>query len=113
MTRVWNFCNRTAWAGNIRKLQNVIERSVIISDSENLSIEESWLARRAPVADSSSPPVTEKLVIQEREMIEAALAESNGRVSGPRGTAARLGIPQSTLDSKIKAVKINKPFRKT
>jgi transcriptional regulator with PAS, ATPase and Fis domain len=97
-----------AWPGNIRELQNVIERSVIISDSENLSVDESWLAGRAPAADSATAPLAEKLAAQEREMIEAALAESNGRVSGPRGAAAKLGIPQSTLDSKIKALKINK-----
>jgi transcriptional regulator with PAS, ATPase and Fis domain len=96
------------WPGNIRELQNVIERSVIISDSENLSIDEIWLAGRASVSDTASAPLTEKLTTQEREMIEAALAESNGRVSGPRGAAAKLGIPQSTLDSKIKALKIDK-----
>jgi transcriptional regulator with GAF, ATPase, and Fis domain len=96
------------WPGNIRELQNVIERSVIISDSENLSIDESWLPRRTPVTDTAARPLTQKLAAQEREMIEAALAETNGRVSGPRGAAARLGIPQSTLDSKIKALKINK-----
>jgi transcriptional regulator with GAF, ATPase, and Fis domain len=96
------------WPGNIRELQNVIERSVIISDSENLSVDESWLAGRKSAAEITSPPLTEKLAMQEREMIEAALAESNGRVSGPRGAAAKLGIPQSTLDSKIKALKINK-----
>jgi transcriptional regulator with GAF, ATPase, and Fis domain len=97
-----------AWPGNIRELQNVIERSVIISDSESLSVDESWLSGRRPIADSSSPPLTEKLAAKEREMIEAALSESEGRVSGPRGAAAKLGIPQSTLDSKIKALKINK-----
>jgi transcriptional regulator with GAF, ATPase, and Fis domain len=96
------------WPGNIRELQNVIERSVIISDSENLSIDESWLAGPSGSTDSSIQPFSEKLVAQEREMIESALAESNGRVSGPRGAAAKLGIPQSTLDSKIKALKINK-----
>jgi transcriptional regulator with GAF, ATPase, and Fis domain len=97
-----------AWPGNIRELQNVIERSVIISDSENLSVDETWLAGRKSSADTSNPPLTEKLVAQEREMIEAALAATQGRVSGPRGAAARLGIPQSTLDSKIKALKIDK-----
>jgi formate hydrogenlyase transcriptional activator len=102
-----------AWPGNIRELQNVIERSVIICDSENLSVDESWFGRRAAPADSSSQPLSEKLAAQEKEMIEAALAESNGRVSGPSGAAAKLGIPQSTLDSKIKSLKINKHrFRK-
>jgi transcriptional regulator with PAS, ATPase and Fis domain len=96
------------WAGNIRELQNVIERSVIISDSENLCIDESWFAGQSANTDSGIQPFSEKLATQEREMIEAALAESNGRVSGPRGAAAKLGIPQSTLDSIIKALKINK-----
>jgi len=102
-----------AWPGNIRELQNVIERSVIICDSENLSVDESWLGRRARSNDSPIQPLSEKLATQEKEMIEAALAESNGRVSGPSGAAAKLGIPQSTLDSKIKSMKINKlKFRK-
>ena len=102
------------WPGNIRELQNVIERSVIISDSENLSIDESWFAGQPATTDSAIQPFSEKLVAQEREMIEFALAESNGKVSGPRGAAARLGIPQSTLDSKIKALKINKQrFRRS
>ena len=95
------------WPGNIRELQNVIERSVIICDSENLSIDESWLAKSS-TTHSVMQPLSQKLATQEREMIEAALAETNGRVSGPQGAAAKLGIPQSTLDSKIKAFKINK-----
>jgi transcriptional regulator with GAF, ATPase, and Fis domain len=97
-----------AWPGNIRELQNVIERSVIISESENLGIDESWFARQPTSIDSRIRPFSETLATQEREMIEAALAECNGRISGPRGAAAKLGIPQSTLDSKIKALKINK-----
>jgi DNA-binding NtrC family response regulator len=102
-----------AWPGNIRELQNVIERSVIICDSENLSVDETWLGRRALPADSLAQPLSERLASQEKELIEAALAESKGRVSGPSGAAARLGIPQSTLDSKIKSLKINKQrFRK-
>ena len=102
-----------SWPGNIRELQNVIERSVIISDSENLTIDESWVAGPEPLAAAAAQPLSEKLAAQEREMIEAALAESNGRVSGPRGAAAKLGIPQSTLDSKIKSLKIDKyRFRK-
>jgi transcriptional regulator with PAS, ATPase and Fis domain len=102
------------WPGNIRELQNVIERSVIVSDSENLSVDESWLGKRPTVADSPARRLSERLTFQEKEMIEAALAASNGRVSGPSGAAARLGIPQSTLDSKIKSLKINKhQFRKS
>src|ERR1700758_1549307 len=101
------------WPGNIRELQNVIERSVVICDTDTLFVDESWLGRRTPVAAEAALPLTEKLSVQERQMIEAALADSNGRVSGPRGAAAKLGIPQSTLDSKIKALKIDKQrFRK-
>jgi transcriptional regulator with PAS, ATPase and Fis domain len=96
------------WPGNIRELQNVIERSVIVCDSENLSIDESWLGWRPMTADSPAQRLSERLASQEKEMIEAALAASNGRVSGTSGAAARLGIPQSTLDSKIKSLKINK-----
>lgn len=97
-----------SWPGNIRELQNVIERSVIVCDSANLSVDESWLGHASRSGISPAQPLSEKLASQEMELIEAALAESNGRVSGPRGAAARLGIPQSTLDSKIKALKINK-----
>ena len=96
------------WPGNIRELQNVIERSVIISDSENLYIDESWFTGPSGTTDSAIQPFSEKLATQEREMIESALAESYGKVSGPRGAAAKLGIPQSTLDSKIKSLKIDK-----
>jgi transcriptional regulator with PAS, ATPase and Fis domain len=102
------------WPGNIRELQNVIERSVIVCDSENLSVDESWLGKRPTAAGSSAKPLSERLASQEKEMIEAALAASNGRISGPSGAAARLGIPQSTLDSKIKSLKIDKhQFRKS
>ena len=102
------------WPGNIRELQNVIERSVIVCDSENLSVDESWLGQRTLAADSPAQPLSDRLASQERELIEAALAASHGKVSGPSGAAAKLGIPQSTLDSKIKSLKINKQqFRKS
>ena len=96
-----------SWPGNIRELQNVIERSVVVCEKEVFSVDESWLSRD-PSSDSASQPLSEKIAAQEKEMIEAALAESKGRVSGPSGAAAKLGIPQSTLDSKIKSLKINK-----
>jgi transcriptional regulator with GAF, ATPase, and Fis domain len=103
-----------AWPGNIRELQNVIERSVIVCDTANLSVDESWLERGARSSATPAQPLTQRLAAQEKELIEAALAGSNGRVSGPSGAAARLGIPQSTLDSKIKSLKINKhQFRKS
>lgn len=93
-----------SWPGNIRELQNVIERSVILCDSENFSVDESWLSAQP----RSSRPLTEELVSQEKECIEAALGECKGRVSGPVGAAAKLGMPPSTLDSKIRALKIDK-----
>jgi len=103
-----------SWPGNIRELQNVIERSVIVCDTQNLSVDESWFGRGARSSAAPAQPLTERLTAQEKELIEAALAESKGRISGPSGAAARLGIPQSTLDSKIKSLKINKhQFRKS
>jgi PAS domain S-box-containing protein len=101
------------WPGNIRELQNVIERSVIVCDTENFTVDESWLS---PNLDISSEPSRTLLKIpasQEKLAIEAALAEARGRVSGPSGAAARLGIPPSTLDSKIKVLQINKHRFKT
>jgi transcriptional regulator with GAF, ATPase, and Fis domain len=97
------------WPGNIRELQNVIERSVIVCDTENFSVDESWLSRQ-PLASmpKSQPELPRKLATREKEMIEAALRESGGRVSGPSGAAIRLGIPGSTLDSKIRSLKIDK-----
>jgi len=92
------------WPGNIRELQNVIERSVILCDTEDFSVDESWLSHER----TSSRPLADELVTQEKEIIEAALAQTSGRVSGPAGAAARLGMPASTLDSKIKSLKINK-----
>jgi PAS domain S-box-containing protein len=97
------------WPGNIRELQNVIERSVIVSDTEVFSVDESWLSRRFSAAAPEirrdpfrRPPAEEKATI------EAALRECGGRVYGPAGAAEKLGIPRSTLESKIRTLKINK-----
>jgi formate hydrogenlyase transcriptional activator len=97
------------WPGNIRELQNVIERSVVVCETENFSVDESWLSRK-PLANSpkSQLELSEKLAAQEKEMIEAALRESGGRVSGPSGAAAKLGLHRSTLESKIMSLRINK-----
>jgi PAS domain S-box-containing protein len=100
------------WPGNIRELQNVIERSVILCSGEVFSVDESWLSKgscgAASRVQTPAPPKVEAEDCSEREIIEAALAESRGRVSGPSGAAARLGIPPSTLDHRIKALKIDK-----
>jgi transcriptional regulator with GAF, ATPase, and Fis domain len=98
------------WPGNIRELQNVIERSLIVSSGDIFSVDESWLSK-----ESSQPPsqvqVSRPMEGEsrgEREIIEAALAESRGRIAGPSGAAAKLRIPPSTLESKIKVLKIRK-----
>ncbi len=100
------------WPGNIRELQNVIERSVILCSSEVFSVDESWLSKGSSGAASRvqtpAPLKVEAEPRSEREIIEAALAESRGRVSGPSGAAATLGIPPSSLDHRIKALKIDK-----
>jgi DNA-binding NtrC family response regulator len=102
------------WPGNIRELQNVIERSVIVCETENFSVDESWLSRK-PVASgpTSQPELPQRLAAQEKEMIEAALSESEGRVYGPSGAATKLGMPRSTLESKIRSLKIDKNRFKT
>jgi PAS domain S-box-containing protein len=97
------------WPGNIRELQNVIERSVIVCDTENFSVDESWLSQQPLVGEpKGQQELSRRLAAQEKEMIEAALRESGGRVSGPSGAAVKLGIPGSTLDSKIRSLKIDK-----
>jgi transcriptional regulator with GAF, ATPase, and Fis domain len=97
-----------SWPGNIRELQNVIERGVIVCETETLVIDENWLPRNAAKTPVLSRPLSEELLAREKERIEAALAETRGRVSGASGAAAKLGIPPSTLDSKIRSVKINR-----
>jgi PAS domain S-box-containing protein len=98
------------WPGNIRELQNVIERSVIVSSGDVFFVDESWLSKESsqPAFRVQAPQSSEDELRTEREVIEAALAESRGRVSGPSGAAAKLGIPPTTLDYKIKALKIRK-----
>ena len=96
------------WPGNIRELQNVIERSVIVCETETFSIDESWLSQKTPSTQPGDQPLSDQLVTQEKSIIEAALAEARGRVSGPSGAAAKLGLPPSTLESKIRSLKISK-----
>jgi transcriptional regulator with GAF, ATPase, and Fis domain len=98
------------WPGNIRELQNVIERSIILSTADVFSVDELWLSRKTSQgADRVEPPPALNVEPRsEREIIEAALAETRGRVSGPSGAAAKLRIPPSTLETRIKALKIDK-----
>ncbi len=95
------------WPGNIRELQNVIERSAILSAGDVFSIDEAWVRRELP-RSRAIPPLTSSMADREREMIEAALLESDGRVAGPSGAAAKLGVPRQTLDSKIASLQISK-----
>jgi len=102
-----------SWPGNIRELQNVIERSVILSESGVFAVDESWFAAQPPASNGPKTSLNKRILDHEREMIEAALAEANGRVSGSSGAAAKLGIPASTLESKIKSLGITKAKFKT
>jgi PAS domain S-box-containing protein len=99
-----------SWPGNIRELQNVIERSLIVSSGHVFSVDESWLSKESsqPASRAQISPALEGEQREEREIIEAALAESRGRVSGSSGAATKLKIPASTLESRIKALKIRK-----
>jgi transcriptional regulator with GAF, ATPase, and Fis domain len=86
----------------------VVERSVIVCETENFTVDERWLSRRLEQPSEAERPIFRMPPSEERKTIEAALADAGGRVAGPSGAAAKLGIPPSTLDSKIKAFKINK-----
>jgi PAS domain S-box-containing protein len=94
------------WPGNVRELQNVIERSVIVCDTDEFIVDESWLSTRPPV--DGPVALSGTLAAHEKAIIEEALRASGGRVFGPSGAAARLGIPRSTLESKIRTLRINK-----
>jgi PAS domain S-box-containing protein len=107
-TRSLEACERYSWPGNIRELQNIVERSVILCSGDTFAIDEGWLSEQVPALPDGASPLPDALQDQEKGMIEAALASSKGRVAGPRGAAAKLGIPASTLESKIKQLGIDK-----
>ena len=98
------------WPGNVRELQNIIERSVILCETENLSVDQSWFSQAILTAPPSRPLSDQT---DEKQIIEAALAQTRGRVSGPSGAAFMLGMPASTLESKIRSLKIDKYQFKT
>jgi formate hydrogenlyase transcriptional activator len=101
------------WPGNVRELQNVIERAVILSDGETFSVDETWLTPVTPKVATSTAPLVANLMDHEKEMIENALREAEGLISGPTGAATKLGIPRQTLESKIRKLGINRHAFKT
>ena len=96
------------WPGNIRDLQNVVERAVILSEGETFFVDETWLTHVAPKLAATTAPLVADLVEHEREILEAALRESEGVVGGPSGAAVKLGVPRQTLESKIRKLGINR-----
>ena len=96
------------WPGNVRELQNVVERAVILSDCDTFAVDEAWLRKEESELPQVSTPLSGALLQQERDIIEEALAASHGRVAGPAGAAAKLGVNARTLDSKIKRLGIDK-----
>ncbi|HWC97760.1 MAG TPA: sigma 54-interacting transcriptional regulator [Candidatus Sulfopaludibacter sp.] len=101
-------CQSYPWPGNIRELQNIIERSVILCNGDTFWVDEAWFSSHEPSPSMSPGPLQETLQNQEKEIIEAALAQCKGKVAGPNGAAVKLGIPRSTLDWKIRQLKIRK-----
>ena len=101
------------WPGNIRELQNVIERAVVLCEGETFTVDETWLKRESPSSSGPTEPLVAHLSEREKELIEAALAESRGQMSGPTGAAAKLGIPRQTLDWKIRRLGIDRHRFKT
>jgi formate hydrogenlyase transcriptional activator len=101
-------CQSYQWPGSIRELQNIVERSVILCAGETFCVDEAWLSSQDTPRRTSSAPFIETLQRCEKELIEVALGESNGKVAGPNGAAAKLGIPRSTLDLKIKPLNITR-----
>jgi len=101
------------WPGNVRELQNVIERAVILSDGETFSVDETRLTPVTPKAATTTVPLVANLIDDEKEMIENALREAEGLISGPTGAATKLGIPRQTLESKIRKLGINRHRFKT
>jgi formate hydrogenlyase transcriptional activator len=99
-----------SWPGNIRELQNVSERAVIVSEAETLLVDESWLSSSSsPTQPSPSVgSLTKRVLAEQRELIETALEKTAARVSGPAGAATLLDLPASTLESKIRRLSINK-----
>jgi DNA-binding NtrC family response regulator len=97
-----------AWPGNIRELQNVIGRSMILCETEIFSIDENWLPPPLTLESKQQVGLRRSFLLQEKDMIETALKDTGGRVAGPTGAAVKLGMARSSMESKIRSLKINK-----
>jgi formate hydrogenlyase transcriptional activator len=106
-TNTLELCVSYHWPGNIRELQNIVERSVILCNGDTFSVERAWLSSQA-VGRPESGVLADTLESYEKEIIEKALAGSNGKVAGPNGAAVKLGIPRTTLDARIKQLNIKR-----
>jgi formate hydrogenlyase transcriptional activator len=96
------------WPGNIRQLQNLIERAVVLCEDETFSVDETWLVRERSLQAGPAVRLAASIAEHEREMIETALAQSRGQVAGPTGAATRLCLPRQTLESRIRNLGIDK-----
>jgi len=103
-----HLCESYHWPGNIRELQNIVERSVILCSTDTFRVEQAWLTNHNVSPRRQPGNLTRALQNYERGIIEAALAESNGRVAGREGAATKLGVPRSTLDARIKQLNIKR-----
>jgi DNA-binding NtrC family response regulator len=101
-------CQSYPWPGNIRELQNIVERSVILCTGDTFRIDDAWLSDQNAPRPDASRPLTENVRSYEKQIIETALAATKGKVAGSNGAAAKLGIPPSTLHLKINQLNIKK-----